>query len=164
VPAFQFDLTSTQSSIVALAAAGTALLALLIAVSARLRLRRMSKGLRVLSGRSDEGDLLQLASRQAGEVERLLRRMAEQQEELAQIRADLAAALRHVSVVRFDAFGDGAGRMSFSAALLDDSGDGMLLTSINGRGETRTYGKAVVGGRSEATLTPEEEQAVAAAR
>ncbi len=164
MPALQFDLTSTQSSIVALAAAGTALLALLIAVSGRLRLRRMRKGLRVLSGQSDEGDLLQLASRQTGEVERLLRRMAEQQEELQQIRADLAAALRHVSVVRFDAFGDGAGRMSFSAALLDDSGDGMLLTSINGRGETRTYGKAVVGGRSEATLTPEEEQAVAAAR
>jgi hypothetical protein len=124
----------------------------------------MHKGLRVLGGQAGEGDVLQLASRQAGEIKRLLGRMAEQQQELEQIRADLAVALRHVAVVRFDAFGDGAGRMSFSAALLDDSGDGMLLTSINGRGETRTYGKAVVGGRSEATLTPEEEQAVAAAR
>jgi hypothetical protein len=164
VRSLQIDLTTAQSNLLALAAAGVALTSLLVALFGQLRLGRMRKGLRVLRGQAGAGDVLELASRQAAEVESLRGRLAEQQQELAQIRADLAVALRHVAVVRFDAFGDGAGRMSFSAALLDDSGDGMLLTSINGRGETRTYGKAVVAGRSEATLTPEEEQAVAAAR
>ena len=80
------------------------------------------------------------------------------------LRAEVGAALSRVAVVRYDAFGDMGGRLSFSAALLDGQGDGLVLTSIHGRGESRTYAKGVTGGESETTLTPEERQAVAAAR
>ena len=65
--------------------------------------------------------------------------------------------------MRYDAFGDLAGALSFSAALLDDAGDGLVLTSINGRSETRTYAKGVAGGRSDAPLSPEEQEAIAEA-
>nr|WP_257908921.1 DUF4446 family protein [Janibacter limosus] len=46
------------------------------------------------------------------------------------------------------------GRLSFSAAIIDDTGDGVVLSSIHGRGESRTYAKGVVGGDADATLTP----------
>jgi hypothetical protein len=84
--------------------------------------------------------------------------------DLAALRADIAQALRHVAVVRYDAFGDMGGRLSFSAAVVDDRGDGLVFSSIHARGESRTYAKGVVGGGSDATLTPEEHQALAAAR
>ncbi|MFQ6170840.1 DUF4446 family protein [Oryzobacter sp. R7] len=84
--------------------------------------------------------------------------------DLAALRADLGQALRHVAVVRYDAFGDMGGRLSFSAAVVDDRGDGLVISSIHARGESRTYAKGVVGGSSDATLTPEEQQALAAAR
>ena len=84
--------------------------------------------------------------------------------DLAALRADLGQALRHVAVVRYDAFGDMGGRLSFSAAVIDDHGDGLVVSSIHARGESRTYAKGVVGGTSDATLTPEEQQALAAAR
>ncbi len=84
--------------------------------------------------------------------------------DLASLRADLGQALRHVAVVRYDAFGDMGGRLSFSAAVIDDHGDGLVFSSIHARGESRTYAKGVVGGTSDATLTPEEQQALAAAR
>jgi hypothetical protein len=84
--------------------------------------------------------------------------------DLAALRADLGQALRHVAVVRYDAFGDMGGRLSFSAAVVDDRGDGLVFSSIHARGESRTYAKGVVGGASDATLTPEEQQALAAAR
>jgi hypothetical protein len=84
--------------------------------------------------------------------------------DLAALRADLGQALRHVAVVRYDAFGDMGGRLSFSAAVIDDQGDGLVFSSIHARGESRTYAKGVVGGTSDATLTPEEQQALAAAR
>lgn len=80
------------------------------------------------------------------------------------LRNDLAQALRHVAVVRYDAFGDMGGRMSFSAAVVDDTGDGMVISSIHARGESRTYAKGIVGGDSEVVLTPEERQALDAAR
>ncbi len=84
--------------------------------------------------------------------------------DVAALRADLAQALKHVAVVRYDAFADMGGRLSFSAAVVDDRGDGVVISSIHARGESRTYAKGVVGGESDATLTPEEQQALAAAR
>jgi hypothetical protein len=80
-----------------------------------------------------------------------------------EIDAALAYALRNVALVRYDAFDDMAGRMSFSAALLDDNGDGLTLTSIAGRTDTRVYAKGIQGGRSDHELSPEEDQAISAA-
>lgn len=74
------------------------------------------------------------------------------------------SALRHVGVVHYDAFQEMGGRLSFSAALFDDRGDGVVLSSINGRSETRTYAKTLVAGSSEHELSPEEKQAIARAR
>jgi Protein of unknown function (DUF4446) len=69
-------------------------------------------------------------------------------------------AVRRVAVVRFDAFEDMGGRLSFSAALLDGHGDGVVITSINGRQDTRCYAKRVRGGSSPHNLSDEERQAI----
>jgi hypothetical protein len=74
------------------------------------------------------------------------------------------AALRHVAVVRYDAFGDMGGRLSFSAAMYDDNGDGIVISAINGRSETRSYAKALSSFTSDQRLSPEEEDAIAQAR
>ena len=80
-----------------------------------------------------------------------------------EIDAALAHAVRNVALVRYDAFDDLAGRMSFSLALLDDNGDGLTLTSIAGRDDTRVYAKGIRGARSDHELSPEEDQAITAA-
>ena len=54
---------------------------------------------------------------------------------------DIEGAVRNVGLVRYDAFEDVGGRLSFSCALLDDNGTGVVMTSINGqttRGCTRS--------------------------
>ncbi|MCL8025272.1 DUF4446 family protein [Nocardioides bruguierae] len=84
--------------------------------------------------------------------------------EVAALRAENADALRHLAVVRYDAFGDMGGHLSWSLALVDDGGDGVLLTSIHGRSDARTYAKAVTGWACEQQLSPEEAEALAGAR
>jgi hypothetical protein len=84
--------------------------------------------------------------------------------EVAALRGEAAAALKHLAVVRYDAFGDVGGHLSWSLALLDDHGDGAVLTSIHGRNEARAYAKSINGWRCEQQLSPEEEEAVAQAR
>jgi hypothetical protein len=66
--------------------------------------------------------------------------------------------------VRYDAFGDVSGELSFSAAIIDDHGDGLVISSIHARGDSRSYATGVLGGISHTTMTPEEQQALAAAR
>ncbi|MBE1589126.1 DUF4446 family protein [Nonomuraea angiospora] len=73
-------------------------------------------------------------------------------------------AIRDVAVCRYDALSEMTGRLSFSVAMINGLGDGIVLTSINGRSETRTYVRPVVGGKGREPLSPEEEEAVRAAR
>lgn len=132
-------------------AVGVAALSLLLTALIWVRLRVVDRRLRAL---------VEAGAPTTPERERI--RVLEA--DVAGLRGDLAQALRHVAVVRYDAFGDMGGRMSFSAAVVDDTGDGMVISSIHARGESRTYAKGIVGGDSEIVLTPEERQALDAAR
>ena len=85
-------------------------------------------------------------------------------QEVAALRGEAAAALKHLAVVRYDAFGDMGGHLSWTLALLDDHGDGAVLTSIHGRNEARTYAKSISAWTCEQQLSPEEEEAVTRAR
>ncbi len=84
--------------------------------------------------------------------------------EVAALKAEAAGSLRHVAVVRYDAFGDMGGHLSWSVALVDDAGDGVLITSIHGRSEARTYAKSVTAWSCEQPLSDEEAQALAQSR
>jgi hypothetical protein len=72
----------------------------------------------------------------------------------------IEGSVRRVGLLRYDAFEDVGGRLSFSCALLDEQGNGVVLTSINGRQETRVYAKPVSGGASSHNLSMEEEEAI----
>jgi Protein of unknown function (DUF4446) len=74
--------------------------------------------------------------------------------------AEIEGSVRNVALLRYDAFEDVGGRLSFSCALFDDHGDGVVLTSINGRQETRVYAKQVTQGTSSHNLSLEEEEAI----
>ena len=145
-------------------ALAVALLALLLAAVAQLRLRRLRRSFSLLQGDGRVEDFVSAVGRKVAEVERLRTELAGARADLAATRADVEDAIRHVAVVRYDAFGDMGGRLSFSTALLDDAGDGLILTAINGRSETRLYAKGVKAGVSEQQLSPEEEQAIGYAR
>lgn len=72
----------------------------------------------------------------------------------------IEAGVRRVALLRYDAFEDVGGRLSFSCALLDERGTGIVLTSINGRQETRVYAKPVDSGESTYNLSLEEGEAI----
>jgi hypothetical protein len=103
-------------------------------------------------------------ARRAAGVDALPEDVLGLRQEVAALRAEAAGALRHLAVVRYDAFQDMGGHLSWSLALLDDSGDGVVLTSIHGRSEARSYAKNVAAWRSDQPLSPEEEEAVSHAK
>ncbi|MBI1351543.1 MAG: DUF4446 family protein [Actinomycetales bacterium] len=135
-----------------------------LASVAFVRLLRLQKSYELLQTAEGRETIVDVMARTMGEFSDLRDEVARLERGLAATRRDLAMALRHVSVVRYDAFGDMGGRYSFSAALLDDSGDGLVITSIHARSETRTYLKGLSAGDSDIMLSPEEQQAVRIAR
>ena len=148
---------------ITLAAAGVGTVGLLLGIAAHIRIGRLRHLLAVVDAPEGRQSVLDVISRNRDETARLRTEVETARRDVAEVKTGLSDALRHVAVVRYDAFGDMGGRLSFTAAMLDDAGDGLILTSIHGRNEARTYAKGVTGGSSEQSLSPEEQQAIDAA-
>jgi hypothetical protein len=76
----------------------------------------------------------------------------------------LAHVVQGVGLVRFRAFQDTGGDQSFALALADGEGNGVVISTLYGRGKTRVYAKPVQGWLSPKPLGEEEEQALVEAR
>ena len=69
-------------------------------------------------------------------------------------------SIQKVGVVRFNPFADTGGDQSFAIALLDAEGNGLVLSSLHGRTDTRIFAKQVQSGRSRHQLSDEEQDAI----
>ncbi len=127
-----------------------------------LRLRKLRRDHR-RAFRGVEDDVLTALGRHAHELDAIRGEVADTRADARHLRELLRSAVSKVAVVRYDAFDDMGGALSFSAALLDEHGDGMVVSAINGRTETRCYVKAIVAGQSDHSLSSEELEAVGAA-
>lgn len=69
-------------------------------------------------------------------------------------------AIQRIGLVRYDAFDDMGGALSFALALLNEHGDGIIMSTITGRQENRTYSKQVIKGRAAIQSSAEEDAAI----
>jgi hypothetical protein len=157
------DLTQEQLTLALGVVGAIALIALLTALLLSIRLRRVRRDVMVVRGDRGDRDLIAILSSWAHKLDAFNRRVDEIGAEQQQLAERDRLALSRFHMVRYDAFEDMGGRLSFSAALLDDHGDGVVLTSINGRSETRTYAKPIRNYSSDHNLTDEEGEAIAGA-
>ncbi|HEY0472550.1 MAG TPA: DUF4446 family protein [Kribbella sp.] len=153
-------MSSTLAGAFGIAALFVAVLALVFAIQAlRARSGTPKSGQKLPSTPQEQAQAAEPQQPEAkpGTVKSELRRLSK---ELEAARSELRENLQHLAVVRYDAFGDMGGRLSWSMALLDDNGDGVVLTSINMRNDARSYAKEVKAFESESKLSPEEEEAI----
>ena len=156
------DLNSTQG-IVALVAAGLALVAFVWVVVLSLKLRRVRAAQRTVLG-GEEADLVaHAASLQEAFVQ--LRDWVEEvasglEGRVSGAEQRMDGCVSHTSVVRYDAMNELSGQQSSTVALLDERQTGVVISSILHRDQARLYVKRVQDGNPEYELSPEEQQAV----
>jgi hypothetical protein len=83
---------------------------------------------------------------------------------LGELEALAKTDLSRIGFVRYDAFDDTGSDLSYALALLNRAGDGVVLSSIYSRTDTRTYGKAVKSFQPAANASEEEMRAIELAR
>jgi hypothetical protein len=138
-----------------IAAGALALLALALVLAAILAQRRLRRMLRVTRGAAGNEVLAALRT-QDDDLHALDEVVADLQARVDGVERDLDLCTSRVAMVHYDAFPDMGGKLSFSLAMLNDQGDGIVLSVINGRSETRAWGKRVVAGTSRQRLSDEE--------
>jgi hypothetical protein len=120
----------------------------------------LRRRLRRLIGDGEGLGLDELLDKQFGRLDTV----AERVEALNRLHHELEALLQHsiqkVGVIRFNPFADTGGDQSFAVALLDAQGNGVVLSSLHGRADTRFFAKQVQAGRSKHALSDEEQDAI----
>ena len=147
-------------SVLALTALALSVILVVVAAFLAARLRTLRRAYASAIDPDRREDLFQSVERQANELARLRDDLGVVHGNTEILRDLLRGTVSRVGLVRYDAFEDMGGALSFSAALLDEDGHGVIISAINGRTETRCYAKAIRGGQSEHNLSTEEEQAI----
>jgi hypothetical protein len=134
--------------------------ALVVAIAVFMSLATMRRKMLMIQGRGREEDILQAVAGQIEEVRALRGEVRQIVAELQRLGEAFRGSLQRFAVYRYDAFEDMGGQLSFSAAILNDHGDGLVISCINGRQEARTYAKPVAHASSAYNLSPEEQEAI----
>jgi hypothetical protein len=155
---------TTTTGIVALAAAGGALVVLVFAIVLAVKLRRLREAQSAIVGDLGKRDLVTHAERiNSGFVE--LRDWVEDAhaklDERMRINEErIDGCIAHVALVRYDAYGEMSGQQSSSLALLDTRRTGVVVSSILHREQARVYVKQIHEGQPQLELSPEEQEAI----
>lgn len=124
------------------------------------RLSRLTRQYTALMRGVDKADLQSLLNQHVLEVRQALETVSSLKERTESLERSLPRALQWIGSVRFNPFRHTGGAQSFALALVDDKGDGFVLSSLHARENTRVYAKPLKGWASEHMLTDEEQKAI----
>ncbi|MBY5161424.1 DUF4446 family protein [Salsipaludibacter albus] len=144
--------------VVAVVAVVLAAVAIGVAWWSARRVRRVDRYVAAAEG--DGAGLVSTVQQHADQLRELRTDLLVVHDNTTLLRRMAKDSLSRIGLVRYDAFADLAGAMSFSLAQLDERGDGVVLSAIAGRSDSRFYAKPIEGGRCEYELTPEERIAI----
>ena len=131
-----------------------------IIINLYMNLSYLKKRYRKMMAGADGANLERMLIGHIDETKAVAEENARIKEENKRIAGLLQKALTRGGVVRFRAFEDMGSDLSYAVALLDAENNGVILSSIFGREDSRSYVKPIEAGTSTYTLTEEEEEAL----
>lgn len=140
--------------------AALTIILLIYTLSISLRVSRVTKRRSSRIGDGQVGEIVDSLtdlSNAISNVERRLEDIVSRQDGLDKA---MSSCFQKVGLVRFNAFEDVGGEQSFSVALLDARNNGVVMSSIYGRQDSRTYIKGITNGEGERSLSQEETKAL----
>jgi len=132
------------------------LVLLILVVYQMVRISGMRSRYRAMMRGTEAQDLEGMLIKHVKDVEDVAATNTRILEENELIRQFLRRTLVRTAAVRFRAFDDMGGDLSYAVALLDANNDGIIFSSIFAREDSRSYVKPVKGGTSEYALSDEE--------
>lgn len=132
-----------------------------ILINQGIRLRKLSKKYQKFiegkDGKSLEDEILKRFS----EIDSMKEELKQSNVKLSEISETLASTYQKMGIVKYDAFKEMGGKLSFAMALLDDSNSGIVINSMHSSREgCYTYAKEIIRGESFVVLSEEEKEAL----
>jgi hypothetical protein len=136
------------------------LLLLLVVIIIMVKLKKLKKRYNIFMQGEDAKSLEKLISEKLQEIELLKLSDSKNKEDIKNISETLLLTLKKVGIVKYDAFNEMGGKLSFAVALLNEKNDGFLINAMHSREGCYTYIKEIINGESYILLGDEEKQAL----
>ena len=133
---------------------------LIYMVRVSMKLTRFLKRYRIFMRGKDAVSLEKAFAQKFLEVDRLMEMSKIQANEISKLKEVLSRTTNKIGIVKYDAFPDVGGKLSFALAMLDESNSGFVLNAIHSKEGCYTYIKEIVKGESYIVLGEEEKEAL----
>lgn len=135
----------------------------IIVLVQQIKIHKITKKYKLFIAGKDGSDLESVILERFAQLESLKKSMDILQEQTGELRDKFNEAYSKVGIVKYDAFKEMGGNLSFSLALLNDKNDGFIMNSMHSRESCYTYIKEIVKGESYILLAEEEKEALSIA-
>ncbi len=139
---------------------GIMIFVLLYMVRVSMKLTRFSRRYKIFMRGKDAVSLEMAFAQRFADVDKIEEITKMHTNEIRRIKEIQGRTANKIGIVKYDAFPDVGGRLSFALAMLDESDSGFVLNAIHGREGCYTYIKEIVKGESYVVLGQEEKEAL----
>ncbi|WP_342563668.1 DUF4446 family protein [Paenibacillus sp. FSL R7-0345] len=158
------QIINEQISLIMFAAVIIILILVIMQIVQGNRLRRMRRKYEAMMNGNGVEDLEGLLIDLKNQAERLDEGQREHKLMIEAAQNKMRVMKSKVAVKRYNAFGERGSDLSFSVAIIDDGGNGVVLTSLHNRENSYIYAKPLENGASQYPLSPEEKEVIAQAQ
>lgn len=139
---------------------GIVILMLLLIIQG-IKLSKLKKKYKAFMEGKEAASLEEVIIGRFNEIDGIKKEMGQLNTEVEQIKENLMLSYQKIGIVKYDAFKEMGGKLSFALAMLNEKNDGFILNSMHSSREgCYTYAKEIIHGESFVVLAKEEKKAL----
>lgn len=129
-----------------------------------IQMNQLKKRYKIFMSGKNARNLEKTLIERLDQVDALMKANATNEKTMKNILSKMQFTFQKVGLVKYDAFHEMGGKLSFSLALLNEKNDGFVLNAVHSREGCYTYVKDIIAGNSVILLSPEEKEALEIAK
>lgn len=150
----------TTEMIIMIAIGAASLLAIILSIIALCRQANINKKYRLfMSGRNGQS-LENVILEKLNDIEDIKSKTLKNSEDITELFSKMEYAVCKVGMVKYDAFNEMGGKLSFALVMLDEKNNGFSMNSMHGQEGSYVYVKEIINGESYIALGEEEQKAL----
>ena len=154
------EILGAYSNYIILALAVLTLILLVLYIVNVVQMAQLKKRYKIFMSGKNARNLEKTLIERLDQVDSLLKANETNEKNIDKLFSNMKFTFQKVGLVKYDAFNEMGGKLSFSLALLNETDDGFVMNAVHSREGCYTYVKEIIAGNSIIVLSPEEKEAL----
>jgi len=133
---------------------------LIIIINMKKQLKQLIRNYTNFMRGKDAESMEEAILRKFSEIDELREKDEQRQKSIEELFEKLKGTYQKMGIVKYDAFHEMGGKLSFCIVILDEENNGYIMNSMHSQEGCYTYVKEIIKGKSFITLGEEEKQAL----